>query len=275
MSYPTIVELCGGRAVIVPCEARHGFKLAPDALAAAISPRTRWLLLNSPNNPSGAVYSRAELAALAEVLLANERVAVLSDDIYEHIRLDRSPLPTMARVEPRLFERALTANGVSKAYAMTGWRLGYAGGPTELIRAMTEVQAQSTSAPSAIAQAATIAALTGPQDEVRARSGIFMDRRKRLTAWLREILAFEIIPPDGAFYAFVGCRGLIGRTLPNGRTLHSDVDVASWLLEEHKVAVLPGAAFGQSPYLRLSFATSLDRLEEACRRMAQACRELA
>jgi aspartate aminotransferase len=273
MSYPSIVSLAGGRAILVACDAADGFKLRPDALAKAITTQTRWLLLNSPNNPSGAVYSVKELQSLADVLLRHDHVAVMSDDVYEHIRVDQSPLPTIAQVEPRLFERTLVANGVSKAYAMTGWRIGYAGGPRALIRGMIEVQAQSTSAPSSISQAAAVAALRGVNDEVRRRSRIFVERRDRMLEWLGQTPLLEIVPPDGAFYAFIGCRPLIGRKTPNGLTLSNDVEIASWLLEHHHVAVLPGSSFGSSPYVRLSFATSMEKLKEACGRLVKACAE--
>jgi aspartate aminotransferase len=273
ISYPEIVLLAGGTPRIVPCDAASGFKLTPEQLAAAITPATRWLILNSPSNPCGAVYSAAELAGLAEVLLRHPQVAVLSDDMYEHILFDGRRFATIAAVCPELKARTLTLNGVSKTYAMTGWRLGYAGGPAELIREMIKMLSQSTSAPSAISQAAAVAALTGPQEFVAENSRSFEARRDLAVGMLNQAKGLVCRSPEGAFYAFPDCSALIGKRTPKGAVLETDKDVVLHLLE-HGVAAVQGSAYGLSPHFRISLATSTEQLTEACQRIQRACAEL-
>ena len=273
ISYPEIVQLAGGTPVIVACGEATRFKLTAEALAAAITPSTRWLILNSPSNPSGAVYSEAELAALGEVLLRHPQVAVLSDDMYEHILFDGRRFATMAQVCPALKERTLTLNGVSKTYAMTGWRLGYAGGPPELIREMIKMLSQSTAAPSAISQAAAVAALNGPQDYVAQNSASFEARRDLAVGMLNQAKGLSCRSPEGAFYAFPSCAALIGRSTPKGRVLETDKDVVEYLLE-CGVAAVQGGAYGLSPHFRISFATSPANITEACQRIQRACAAL-
>ncbi|MGE0698536.1 MAG: aminotransferase class I/II-fold pyridoxal phosphate-dependent enzyme [Hyphomicrobiaceae bacterium] len=273
ISYTEIVLLAGGTPRIVACPASEGFKLTPDRLAAAITPATRWLILNSPSNPSGAIYSAAELAGLAEVLLRHPRVAVLSDDMYEHIRFDGRPFATIAAVCPELKARTLTLNGVSKTYAMTGWRLGYAGGPPELVREMVKMLSQSTAAPSAISQAAAVAALNGPQDLVAANNRSYEERRDLAVAMLNQARGLRCPSPEGAFYAFPDCSALIGRRTPAGDIIRSDADFVRYLLDRG-VATVQGAAYGLSPHVRISFATSREAIVEGCRRIQRACAEL-
>jgi aspartate aminotransferase len=273
ISYPEIVLLAGGSPRIVPCGADTGFKLTPQMLRDAITPATRWVILNSPSNPSGAVYSAEELAALAEVLLRHPHVAILTDDMYEHILFDGRRFATIAAVCPELKARTLTLNGVSKTYAMTGWRLGYAGGPPELIREMVKMLSQSTAAPSAISQAAAVAALNGPQQLVAANSRSFEARRDLVVAMLNQAKGLTCRSPEGAFYAFPDCSGLIGKRTPKGATLETDKDVVLYLLE-HGVAAVQGSAYGLAPHFRISFATSTELLTEACQRIQRACGEL-
>ncbi|MBY3043788.1 aspartate transaminase [Rhizobium leguminosarum] len=274
VSYPDMVLLTGGVPVTVSCGEKSGFKLTAEALEGAITPRTKWLVLNSPSNPTGAGYSAAELKAIAEVLLRHPRVLVMTDDMYEHIRYDGWEFQTIAAVEPRLRERVLTCNGVSKAYAMTGWRIGYAGGPVDLIRAMATIQSQSTTNPSSVSQAAAVAALTGPLDFLAERNAVFQERRDLCLAAFNGIDGLSCKTPDGAFYLFPSCAGVIGKQVPNGKVLETDVDFATYLLESVGVAVVPGSAFGLGPYFRISFATSTDRLRDACERIADACASL-
>ncbi|MBI3145607.1 MAG: pyridoxal phosphate-dependent aminotransferase [Pseudogulbenkiania sp.] len=264
VSYPEIVQLCGAQSVIVSCGSETGFKLTPQALAAAITPRTRWLILNSPSNPTGAVYSRDELAALAEVLLANPHVLVLSDDIYEHLIFDDARFYTIAQVEPRLKERTLTMNGVSKAYAMTGWRIGFATGPRWLLDAMEKLQGQQTSGACSISQHAALAALTGPQNFIQKTRAVFEERRNMMVQMLNDTPGLSCAVPGGAFYAFASCEGMIGRTTPTGTLLATDEDVANALLDEANVAVVPGSAFGLAPYIRIAYALDNDSLKQAC-----------
>lgn len=273
ISYPEIVQLAGGTPRIVPCTAETGFKLTPAALAAAITPATRWLVLNSPSNPSGATYSAAELAGLAEVLLRHPHVAILSDDIYEHILFDGRQFATMAAVCPELKARTLTVNGVSKTYAMTGWRLGFAGGPAPLIREMTKMLSQSTSAPSSISQAAAVAALNGPQDLIAEGKRSFEARRDLAVGMLNQAKGLSCRSPEGAFYAFPDCSRLLGMRTPAGKVLETDEDVVLYLLEQG-VAAVQGGAYGLSPHFRISFATSTELLGEACRRIQRACAAL-
>ncbi len=264
VSYPEMVQLCGARSVIVPCGEDSGFKLTPDALASAITARTRWLILNSPSNPTGAVYSSAELQALAEVLLAHPDVLVLSDDIYEHLIFDGARFHTLAQVERRLASRTLTMNGVSKAYAMTGWRIGFGTGPRWLLEAMEKLQSQQTSGACSISQFAALAALTGPQEFVVETRTVFERRRDTMVAALNDIPGLRCPKPGGAFYAFASCEGLIGRTSAAGMRLDSDDAVALALLDEAGVAVVQGSAFGLAPYIRLAYALDDQSLAEAC-----------
>jgi aspartate aminotransferase len=274
VSYPDIVQFCGATPVIVRCGLEQGFKLLPEQLDAAITPATKWVFLNSPSNPTGAAYSADELKALAQVLLGHPHVFVMVDDMYEHIVYDGFRFATLAEVEPRLFERTLTVNGASKAYAMTGWRIGFAGGPKPIIRAMAKIQSQSTSNPCSVAQAAATAALNGPQDFLAERAKAFQARRDLVVSMLNQAPGLTCPRPEGAFYVYPDCSGLIGRTAPSGKRLESDEDIAAWLLESEGVAVVHGAAFGLSPAFRISYATSDDVLEEACRRIQRACASL-
>jgi aspartate aminotransferase len=275
VSYVDMVRLCDGRAVEVSCLEEHGFKLQPEQLERAIGPRTKWLILNSPNNPTGATYSRAELAALAEVLVRHPQVHVICDDIYEHLLFDGAEFATIAQVDPRLYERTLTVNGVSKAYSMTGWRLGYAGGPKPLVASMTKMQSQTTSNPCTISQVAAIEALTGPQDFMAPRREAFRERRDAVVEWLNAVPGLRCPKPEGAFYVFPSCHGLIGRRTPSGKLLFSDEDVILWFLEAEGVAVIHGSAYGMSPHFRISTASDIDTLREGCRRIARAVERLS
>ncbi len=275
VSYPDIVQFCGAKPVIVPCPLENNFKLQPEQLDAAITPATKWVLLNSPSNPTGAAYSAAELKALADVLLGHPHVYILTDDMYEHIIYDDFRFATIAEVEPRLYERTLTVNGASKAYAMTGWRIGFAGGPKPIIKAMAKIQSQSTSNPCSIAQAAVTAALNGPQDFLKERNAAFQSRRDLVVSMLNQAAGLSCPRPEGAFYVYPDCSGLIGRTAPGGRLLTNDEEVAAYLLEAEGVAVVQGAAFGLSPAFRISYATSAAVLEDACRRIQRACAAVA
>ncbi|MEW5508910.1 pyridoxal phosphate-dependent aminotransferase [Pseudomonas antarctica] len=271
VSYPEMVELCGGTARIVPCSGEDGFKLTPAALDAAINPATRWLILNSPSNPTGAVYSQQELRALADVLLAHPHVLVLADDIYEHLLFDGQTFHTLAEVEPELAPRVLTMNGVSKAYAMTGWRIGFATGPRWLLAAMEKLQGQQTSGASAISQHAAIAALSGPQAFIQQSRAVFERRRDLVVSFLNNTPGLECARPCGAFYAFASCAGLLGRTTPAGTRLQTDEDVAHALLDEANVAVVHGSAFGLAPYLRIAYALDDDALLQACEAIRRFC----
>jgi len=275
VSYPDIVLLAGGTPVPVTCPPQKGFKLQPEDLEKAITPRTRWLILNAPNNPSGAVYSRQELRALADVLLRHPQVWVLSDDIYEHVLFDGREFCTMAQVAPELKERTLTVNGVSKAYAMTGWRIGYCVGPLELIKAITKLQSQSTSNPSSIGQAAALEALTGPQGFIAERTKIFQDRRDSVVAQLNAIPGITCHLPEGAFYVFPSCAGMIGKKTPTGQIIQTDEDFVLYLLDSEKLAGVHGAAYGSTPFFRFSFATSMAVLDEGCARLNRACGQLS
>ena len=275
VSYPDMVRLAEGTPVIAPTAEEDGFKLRPEALAAAITPRTKWLVFNSPGNPTGAAYARDEIAALAQVLLAHSHVGVLADDIYEHLVYGDFRFHTIAAVEPALHARTLTINGVSKAYAMTGWRIGFAGGPAALVAAMAKIQSQSTSNPASISQHAAIAALDGPQDSIAARRAVFQERRDLAVRLLNEAEGLTCPTPQGAFYVYPGCAALLGRRTPEGAVLESDEDVARYLLEAAGVAVVHGAAFGLEPYFRISYATSTEALAEACARIGRVTRALA
>ncbi len=274
VSYPDMVLACDGTPVIVPCDEASGFKLSPEALARAITPRTRWVVLCSPCNPTGAFYSQDELRGLADVLGRHAHVALMTDDIYEHIRFDDRPPACAVAVAPELADRVLLVNGVSKTYAMTGFRIGYGAGPRGLIAAMNTIQSQSTSCVSSLSQAAAQAALTGDQGFVAEARAAYRTRRDRAVALLNRIPGLSCRPPEGAFYVYPSCAGLIGRTTPAGTVLASDVDVVLYFLDAAGVAAVDGAAYGLSPYVRLSIATSLDQIEAACARLAAACAAL-
>lgn len=271
VSYPDMVELAGGTPVILPTSQEDGFRPRPQALEAAITPATRWLILNSPGNPSGAALDRADLTALAQVLLRHPQVMVLTDDIYEHLMFDGAEPVTIAQVEPRLKDRTLTMNGVSKSYAMTGWRIGYGAGPRDLIRAMAIIQSQSTSNPSTISQYAALAALEGPQDYISDSRAVFQRRRDLVVAGLNACPGIDCPRPQGAFYVYPSIAGLIGRTSPAGRVIDNDEGFAEALLDEEGVAVVFGAAFGLSPHFRVSYATSDAQLTEALARIRRFC----
>jgi aspartate aminotransferase len=274
VSYADIVQLCGGTPVVVPCSENQGFRLSPEALERAITPRTRWVIFNSPGNPSGAVYSFDDYRVLLDVIARHPQVWVIADDIYEHIIYDGVSFATPAQCAPELRDRILTVNGLSKAFAMTGWRLGYGAGPKPLIEAMAVVQSQSTSCPSSISQAAAIAALRGPLDIVRERCAIFQARRDLVVSRLNAAPGLRCLSPQGAFYVYPSCAGLLGRRTPDGTVLQTDGDVASYLLMSHDVAVVPGSAFGVAPYFRISYALGTDELEEALARITTACAAL-
>lgn len=273
-TYPDVIRIAEGEPVFVACPQEHEFKLRARDLEAAITPRTRWLLLNSPSNPTGSAYSREDLQALGEVLIEHDNVRILTDDIYEHLMFDGFEFATMAQAVPALADRTLTLNGVSKAYAMTGWRLGYAGGPEALIKAMGNVQQQSSTHASSIAQAAALEALTGPQGILEERRRLFRLRRDHVVDALEGIDGISCFRPRGSFFAFPSCAGLIGRTTPAGRSIDTDEDFAIHVLESEHVATVPGKAFGLSPHFRVSFAVSMERLQEACARIERACAAL-
>jgi aspartate aminotransferase len=271
VSYPDMVLLCEGMPVFIDCAQADGFKLKPEALERAITPKTKWLILNSPSNPTGAAYTRAELKALCEVLLRHPHVWVMTDDMYEHLTYDDFKFTTPAEIEPKLYERTLTINGVSKAYCMTGWRLGYAGGPLELVKAINMVQSQSTTHTSSITQWAAVAALNGPQDFIPKHNKVFQERRDLVVAMLNQAKGISCHKPEGAFYVYPSCKGTIGRKTPDGKTIANDEDFVTYLLESEGVAVVQGSAFGLAPHFRISYATSTEALEEACRRIQRAC----
>ena len=271
VSYPDIVLLAGGTPVIVDTTAENGFRLRPEDLERAVTPATKWLIFNSPSNPSGAAYTRDQIKALADVLLRHEHVWVLSDDMYEHLVYDDLVFATPAEVEPRLYERTLTLNGVSKAYCMTGWRIGYAGGPEPLIRAMATLQSQSTTNPSSISQWAAVEALDGPQDFIPRNTEAFRERRDLVVSMLNQAHGISCPSPEGAFYVYPSCAGCLGKTSEQGRRIGSDGDFVTALLEEEGVAVVQGEAFGLSPFFRISYAASNEQLEEACRRIQRFC----
>ncbi len=275
VSYPDIVLLVEGKPVIVPCPAERNFKLDPGDLERAITAKTKWLILNSPSNPTGAAYTAAEMKALTDVLVRHPHVWVMSDDIYEHVIYDDFRFVTPAQLEPRLYERTLTLNGCSKAYCMTGWRVGYGAGPVELIKAINKVQSQSTTHTSSISQAAGVAALNGPQDFIAEHNRIFRERRDMVAAMLNDAAGLSCPTPEGAFYVYPSCAGAIGKTAPDGRTIASDDDFITYLLEAEGVAAVQGSAFGLSPYFRVSYATSTELLKEACARIQRACAALA
>ncbi len=274
VSYPDMTLLAGGTPVPVLTTAENGFKLQAADLEKAITPKTKWLILNSPSNPSGAAYTRAELQAIADVLLKHPQVWVLTDDMYEHLVFDDFEFVTIAQVEPKLYDRTLTMNGVSKAYAMTGWRIGYAGGPEPLIKAMGKMISQTTSNPSSISQWAAVEALNGPQDFIRPNAKLFQKRRDLVVSMLNQAQGIHCPTPEGAFYVYPSVEGLIGKTAPSGKVIETDEDFAGELLEAEGVAVVHGAAFGLSPFFRISYATSEDVLEDACARIQRFCGNL-
>jgi aspartate aminotransferase len=271
VSYPEMVAICGGTPVFVETTIDNSFKLTPDALDKAITPKTKWLIFNSPSNPSGAAYSEAELKALTDVLLKHEHVWVLTDDMYEHLVYGDFTFTTPVQVEPKLYDRTLTMNGVSKAYAMTGWRIGYAAGPLQLIKAMDMIQGQQTSGACSIAQWAAVEALNGTQDFIPENKKIFERRRDLVVSMLNQAKGINCPTPEGAFYVYPSCAGLIGKTSPSGKVMETDEDFVSELLEAEGVAVVHGSAFGLGPNFRISYATSEKLLEEACSRIQRFC----
>jgi aspartate aminotransferase len=275
VSYPDMVLLAGGTPVVVSAGPEAGFKITPESLEAAITARTKWFIFNSPSNPTGAGYTADELKGLTEVLMRHPQVWVLSDDMYEHLVFDDFKFATPAQVEPGLYERTLTVNGVSKAYAMTGWRIGYAAGPVPLIRAMGKIQSQSTSNPSSVSQWAAVEALTGPQDFLAPNRALFQRRRDLVVGMLNEAEGILCPKPEGAFYVYPDISGCMGKTSRGGTRIGTDEDFATALLDEMGVAVVFGAAFGLSPAFRVSYATSEAQLQEACSRIQDFCKGLA
>ena len=275
VSYPDIALLFEGKPVFVDCPAESGFKMTPEDLDAAITPKTKWLILNSPSNPSGAGYTPDDFKGLAEVLMKHPHVWALTDDIYEHVIYDGFEFSTIAQVEPGLKDRTLTLNGMSKAYCMTGWRVGYAGGPVELIKAMTKVQGQSTTHTAAVSQAASVAALNGPHDFIAANNKIFQDRRDLVVSMLNQAPGLSCPTPEGAFYVYPSVKGTIGKKTPDGQVIETDGDFVTYILESEGVAAVQGEAFGLSPHFRISYATSTELLEEACQRIQRAAAALS
>ena len=275
VSYPDMTLACDGIPVALACSESDGFKLTAATLEAAITSRSRWLILNSPNNPTGATYSTAELRALADVLLRHPSVMVLMDDIYEHIRFDDADNVHLLNIEPKLRSRTLVVNGVSKTYAMTGWRIGYAAGPLDIIEAMDTLQSQSTSNASSVSQAAALAALTGDQTFVTDSGRVYRKRREYAVKALNAIPGISCLAPDGSFCLYVNCSGLIGRTTPRGRVLNEDTEVVLYLLEDAGVAVVAGSAYGLSPYFRMSIAANIEIIAEGCRKIAEVVAALA
>jgi len=274
VSYPEMVLLAGGEPVEVQTTMASGFKMTAEALERAITPKTKWVLLNSPSNPTGAAYTKAQLKALTDVLVRHPNVYVLTDDMYEHLVYDDFAFFTPAQIEPRLYERTLTVNGVSKAYCMTGWRIGFAGGPEPLIKAMAMIQSQSTSNPAAVSQWASVEALNGPKDFIPKHNKIFKERRDLCVAMLNQANGIVCPKPEGAFYVFPSCAGTIGKTAPTGKKLATDEDFVTELLEAEGVAVVQGTPFGQGPAFRISYATATTALEEACARIQRFCGNL-
>ena len=274
VSYPDMVLLAGGTPVEVVCRMESGFKLKPEQLEKAITPKTKWFLLNSPSNPTGAAYTRAELKALTDVLLKHPHVHVMTDDMYEHLVYDDFTFYSPAQLEPQLYERTLTVNGVSKAYCMTGWRIGFAGGPEPLIKAMAMIQSQSTSNPTAVAQWAAVEALDGPKDFIPKHNKIFKERRDLCVSMLNQANGIRCPKPEGAFYVYPSCSGTMGKVAPTGKKLATDEDFVTELLETEGVAVVQGSAFGAGPAFRISYATKTEDLEEAGRRIQRFCGNL-
>jgi len=274
VSYPDMVLLAGGKPIIIESLEKNNFKISPTALEEKITPKTKWIILNSPSNPTGACYSQDELRALADVLLRHPQVHIMADDIYEHLIFDDLKFVTIAEIEPQLLSRTLIVNGVSKAYAMTGWRIGYGAGPEKLIKAMAMIQSQSTSSPSSISQAAAVEALNGTQDYIKPNAKLFQSRRDMVVEMLNKIDGINCNIPNGAFYVFPSCKGLFGKKTPAGKVIENDNDFASYLLEEALVAVVPGVAFGAPDFFRISYAASEDFLKNSMQRIADACLRL-
>lgn len=274
ISYADQVKLCGGVPVSVSCPENNQFRLRAPDLEAAITPNTKWVVLNFPNNPTGAVCTREEMKEIADVLMQHPQVLVMADEIYEHLVYDGVKAHSIAEVEPRLKDRTLTVNGASKAYAMTGWRVGYAGGPKAMIAAMMNMQGQATAGVSTIGQAAVTAALEGPQDLIQSHRDDYQNRRNLVVGWLREAKGITCHKPEGAFYVFPNIAGCIGKTTPAGKKLETDTDFVTALLEERHVATVQGTAYGMSPYFRISYATDLDSLREGCKRIQEFCADL-
>jgi aspartate aminotransferase len=275
VSYPDMVLLAGGEPVAVETRMADGFKMKPEALERAITPKTKWLIFNSPSNPTGAAYTRAELKAVTDVLARHPHVWVMTDDMYEHLTYDDFVFSTPAEIEPSLYERTLTINGCSKAYCMTGWRIGYAGGPEPLIKAMALIQSQSTSNPTAVSQWAAVEALDGPQDFIPKHNAVFKERRDLVVSMLNQAKGIECPRPEGAFYVYPSCAGTMGKTAPTGKKLTTDEDFVTELLDAEGVAVVQGTAFGVGPAFRISYATRTEDLEEACRRIQRFCGNLS
>jgi aspartate aminotransferase len=274
VSYPDMVLLAGGEPVIVPSRMEDGFKMKPEALEKAITPRTKWIIFNSPSNPTGAAYTKAELKTITDVLMRHPHVWVMTDDMYEHLVYDDFKFATPAEIEPNLYPRTLTVNGVSKAYCMTGWRIGYAGGDANLIKAMSMLQSQSTSNPVAVSQWASVEALNGPQDFIAKHNAIFKERRDLCVSMLNQSNGIKCPKPEGAFYVYPSCAGTMGKTAPSGKKLATDEDFVTELLESEGVAVVQGTPFGLGPAFRISYATKTEDLEEACRRIQRFCGNL-
>jgi aspartate aminotransferase len=274
VSYPEMVLLAGGKPVAATATAQTGFKLRPEQLEAAITPKTKWLILNSPSNPTGAAYTRAELKALTDVLVKHPHVWVMSDDMYEHLVYDDFAFTTPAQIEPLLYDRTLTVNGVSKAYCMTGWRIGYAGGAEPLIKTMAMIQSQSTSNPTAVSQWAAVEALNGPQDFIAKHNRIFKERRDLCVAMLNQAKGIRCPKPEGAFYVYPSCADTIGKTAPSGNKIATDEDFVTELLESEGVAVVQGTPFGLGPAFRISYATATPSLQQACERIQRFCANL-
>ena len=274
VSYPDMVALFGGVPVAIEGPAETGYKITPEKLDAAITPKTKWLIFNSPSNPSGAAYTRAEMKALTDVLMKHPHVWIMTDDMYEHLVYDDFEFTTIAQVEPGLYERTLTVNGVSKAYAMTGWRIGYGAGPQPLIKAMGTIQSQSTSNPCSVSQYASVEALNGTQAFIPKNNEIFRGRRDLVVSMLNQANGITCPTPEGAFYVYPSCAGTVGRTTAGGTTIGTDEDFVTALLEEEGVAVVQGSAFGLAPFFRISYATSNEALEEACTRIQRFCGSL-
>ena len=275
VSYPDMTLLAEGEPVIVECREENQFKLQPEDLEAAITPKTKWIIMNSPSNPTGSAYSYDEMKALTDVLKKHEHVWVMTDDMYEHLVYDGFEFVTPAQVEPALFDRTLTVNGVSKAYAMTGWRIGYAAGPQPLIKAISKIQSQSTSNPCSVSQEAATAALNGDQSFLAERNDVFKERRDMVVDLLNQAEGISCHKPEGAFYVYPSCAGCIGKETPDGKVIETDEDFVTYLLEAEGVACVHGEAFGLSPYFRISYATSTEALQEACARIQRACGKLA
>jgi aspartate aminotransferase len=271
VSYPDIVNFAGGTPVVISAPISQNYKITPEQLDAAITPKTRWVILNSPSNPTGAAYSASELKALADVLLRHPHVMIMTDDMYEHVWYADTPFATIVQVCPELYDRTLTVNGCSKAYSMTGWRIGFAGGPAWLIKAMAKLQSQSTSNPCSIAQAAATAALNGDQSFLQARNTAFKSRRDLVVSMLNQASGITCPTPEGAFYVYPDCSGVIGKTTPGGKVIETDADLIDYFLDDAQVAAVHGAAFGLSPGFRISYATSEEILTEACIRIQKAC----